>query len=155
MRCRKCQEKENIEASALQQAIEEILKRIEIDDFFAANENCTIKILPPTPRPLLIRRAGSRIIVVEDDRSEFIETIREPSGPEIEFEVLDDGTWAIAGLREEYCRRAKRSIVYEDDGCRVVRPIRQRRFQKFAAEWANNLLIRRYVSGTLRYARKW
>lgn len=154
MRCRKCQKKETIEASALQQAIEEILRRIEIDDFFATHENCTIKILPPTPRPLLIRKAGNRIVVVEDDTSEFIDVGRPPSGPEIEFEIQNDGTWAIACLREKNCPRGKRSIEYID-GCRVIRPVRQRRFQKFASEWGQNLLIRRYFSGTLRYARKW
>jgi hypothetical protein len=154
MRCRKCREKDKIEASALQQAVEEILRRIEIDDFFAAHENCAIKILPPTPRPLLIRKAGNRIVIVEDDTSEFIEVGRAPSGPEIEFEIQDDGAWAIAYLREQYRPRGKRSIEYID-GCRVIRPVRQRRFQKFASEWGRNLLIRRYFSGTLRYARKW
>jgi hypothetical protein len=154
MSCRKCRERELIDPLALQRVIEEILRRIEIDDFFQGHENCSIKIVPPTPRPLVIRKSQGRIVVIEDDTSEFITTKCESSGPHAEFEVLEDGSWAIAFLREEYKRHGKKAIEYIE-GCRTVRPIRQRRQQKFAAEWSRNLIIRHYPSGTLRYARKW
>jgi hypothetical protein len=153
MRCRKCRGKEQIDAQALQKAIEEILRRIEIEDFFQAHENCIIKILPPTPRPLLIRKIRGCVTVIEDDTSELIFTEREPTGPHAEFEILEDGTWDLAFLREAYKRKGKKAIEYIDD-CRVVRPIRQRRQQKIVAEWSQNLLIRQYAAGTLRYARK-
>lgn len=153
MRCRKCKVQEQVDARALQKAIEEILRRIEIDDFFRAHENCSIKILPPTPRPLLIQKVRGRITVIEDDTSELMFTRREPTGPHAEFEILEDGSWDIAFLREAYKSKGKKAIEYIDD-CRVVRPIRQRRQQKIAAEWSRNLLVRQYAAGTLRYARK-
>jgi hypothetical protein len=137
----------------MQRVIEEILRRVEIDDFFQAHEHCTIKIIPPTPRPLVIRKSKGRVVIIEDDTSEFVLTERELSGPHAEFEILDDGRWAIAFLREEHKRRGQKAIEYAD-GCRTVRPIRQRRQQKFAAEWSRKLITRSYASGTLRYARK-
>ena len=138
----------------MQRVIEEILLRQELDDFFRINENCTIKIQPAAPRPLVIKKYSGRVIILEDDTSDFLTIKCDPSGPEIEFEILDDGTWANASLREEYSRRGKRAIEYVE-GCRVVRPVRQRRQQKFAAEWSRKLLTRKYASGILRYARKW
>ena len=153
MRCRKCKEKKQFDAQALPKAIQEILLRVEIDDFFQTHENCAIKILPPTPRPLLIKKMRGRVVIIEDDTSELIFTDREPVGPHAEFEILEDGTWDLAFFREAYKRKGKKTIEYIDD-CRVVRPIRQRRQQKIAAEWSQNLLIRQYAAGTLRYARK-
>ena len=137
----------------MQRAIEEILRRNEIDDFFYANENCSIKIVAPSPRPLVIRKAGRRLVILEDDTGDFQLIERQPSGPEMEFEIHEDGTWEIASLREEY-KRPKRVIVYAE-GCRNIRPVLQRRQQKFASEWSRILLIRKYASGILRYARKW
>ena len=154
MSCRKCRERELIDPLAMQRVIEEILRRIEIDDFFLAHENCSIKITPPTPKPIVIRKSRGRVVVVEDDTSEFITIEREPSGPHAEFEILEDGSWAIAFLREEHKRAGKKAIEYIE-GCRTVRPIRQRRQQKFASEWSRNLILRHYPCGTLRYARKW
>ena len=137
----------------MQEVIEEILRRIDIDDFFRGNENCIIKIQPPTQRPLVVRKLRDRIVVIEDDTSDYITIKQEPSGPHAEFEILEDGKWDIAFLREAYRRKGKKAIEYIDD-CRVVRPIRQRRQNNFAAEWGRNLIIRGYASGTLRYARK-
>ena len=154
MSCRRCKERAQIDPRAMQRVIEEILCRMEIDDFFQTHEHCTIKILPPTPRPLVIRKSKGRVVLIEDDTSEFILTEREPSGPHAEFEILDDGSWVIAFLREEHKRRGQKAIEYIN-GCRSVRPIRQRRQQKFAAEWSRKLTTRNYASGTLRYARKW
>jgi hypothetical protein len=71
MRCRKCKERETSDAQAMQQAIEEILRRIDIDDFSRGYENCIIKILPPTPSPLVIRKSKVRVVVIEDDTSEY------------------------------------------------------------------------------------
>ena len=56
-------------------------------------------------------------------------------GPHAEFEILDDGSWTIAFLREQHNRRGQKAIEYVD-GCGTVRPIRQRRQEKFAAEWS-------------------
>jgi hypothetical protein len=81
-------------------------------------------------------------------------TEREPSGPHAEFEILEDGSWDIAVLREKHQRKGTKAIEYVDE-CRTVRPIRKRRHEKFAAEWGKRLVIRGYSGGgTLRYARK-
>ena len=153
MRCRRCRERERIDPLAMQRVIEEILRRVEIDDFFLAHEHCTIKILPPTPRPLVIHKSKGRGYY-HRGRPERIHPNRAGAvRPHAEFEVLDDGSWIIAFLREEHKRRGQKAIEYAD-GCRTVRPIRQRRQQKFAAEWSRKLTTRSYASGTLRYARK-
>jgi hypothetical protein len=154
MRCRKCRELGQVDPLAFQRAIEEILRRNEIDDFFQANEHCTIKIFAPSPRPLVIQRRGKHVIILEDDTGDFQLVERQPSGPEMEFEIADDGTWIALSLRDEYKRRAKSAVIYSD-GCRNFRPIVRRRFEKFAAAWGRLLLLRKFTSGTLRYARKY
>ena len=153
MRCRKCREREQVNPLEFQKAIEEILRRNEIDDFFATNEFCTIKILAPSPRPLVIRRQGKRIIILEDDTGDLQLIERQPSGPEMELEITEEGTWIPIALREEYKRRPKSSVVHSE-GCRTFRPIVLRRFEKFAVEWSRILLLRKFTAGTLRYARK-
>jgi hypothetical protein len=154
MACKKCKEREVIDSSIMQRVIEEILVRQGISDIFLKSENWLVKIAPPKLGTLLIEKSGGRITILEDDIGEYSLSGLEPSGPEIEFEILDDGTWTVAALRERYRKKSKRAIEYIE-GCRMIRPIRQKRQNKAAAAWAQALVIRKYVSGILRYSESW
>jgi hypothetical protein len=156
MKCRKCKERESVDARLMQRVIEEILTRKDVRDAFLSHENCIVKIEPPRPVPLLIKKSRGRVVILEDNSSDFILTHqdRSPSGPEIEFEILEDGTWEVAAFRERYRKKSKRAIEYIE-GCRVVRPVRQKRQIKAAVEWGRALVTFEHSSGILRSIDSW
>ena len=138
----------------MKELIEQILEYHRLKEDFNRHENFVLRVQPPRPNELEIRKRGERIFVGEATNFDYW-LIRQDLtySPEMEFEMIKGGLWVPTYLKEPH-KPGRKSIEYIN-GCREVREVRLRNQVRFAKAWSEKLSARDYRHSLLRRVHFW